>query len=61
MIVKVNKIQYNPETDGFLDELNYEINIPDREIIKGITVAKPPTYWYALIDLKSFPSINAYQ
>ena len=56
MIVKANKIQYNPETDGFLDELNYEINIPDREIIKGITVAKPPTYWYALIDGKLFKS-----
>lgn len=56
MIVKANKIQYNPETDGFLDELNYEINIPDREIIKGITVSKPPTYWYALIDGKLFKS-----
>ena len=56
MIVKANKIQYNPETDGFLDELNYEINIPDHEIIKGITVSKPPTYWYALIDGKLFKS-----
>ena len=45
MIVKANKIQYNPETDGFLDELNYDLNIPDREIIKGITVSKFPTYW----------------
>ena len=56
MIVKANKIQYNPETDGFLDVIHYEINIPDREIIKGITVAKPPTYWYALIDGKLFKS-----
>ena len=56
MIVKVNKVQYNPETNGYLDELNYEIKIQDREIIKGITVAKPPTYWYALIDGKLFKS-----
>ena len=56
MIVKANKIQYNPETDGFLDELNSELNIPDRAIIKGITVAKPPTDWYALIDGKLFKS-----
>ena len=56
MIVKANKVQYNPETDGFLDVIHYEINIPDREIIKGITVAKPPTYWYALIDGKLFKS-----
>ena len=56
MIVKVNKVQYNPETDGFLDDIHYEINIPDREIIKGITVAKSPTYWYALIDGKLFKS-----
>ena len=56
MIVKVNKIQYNPETDGYLDELNYDLNIPDREIIKGITVSKFPIYWYALIDRKLFKS-----
>ena len=56
MIVKANKVQYNPETDGFLDDIQYEINIPDREIIKGITVAKTPTYWYALIDGKLFKS-----
>ena len=56
MIVKANKIQYNPETDGFLDDIHYEINIQDREIIKGITVAKTPTYWYALIDGKLFKS-----
>lgn len=55
MIVKVNKIQYNPETDD-IQEINYDQNIPDREIIKGITVAKPPTYWYALIDGKLFKS-----
>ena len=47
MIVKVNKVQYNPETNGYLDELNYDLNIPDHEIIKGITVSKFPTYWYA--------------
>ena len=56
MIVKVNEVQYNPETDGYLDELNYDLNIPDREIIKGITVSKFPTYWYALIDGKLFKS-----
>ena len=55
MIVKANKVQYNPETDD-LQEISYEINIPDRAIIKGITVAKPPTYWYALIDGKLFKS-----
>ena len=55
MIVKVNKIQYNPETDD-IQEINYDQNIPDREIIKGITLAKPPTYWYALIDGKLFKS-----
>ena len=56
MIVKANKVQYNPEADGFLDDIHYEINIPDRAIIKGITVAKHPTYWYALIDEKLFKS-----
>lgn len=56
MIVKVNKIQYNPETNGYLDELNYDLHIQDREIIKGITVSKFPTYWYALIDGKLFKS-----
>ena len=55
MIVKVNKIQYNPETDD-IQEINYDQNIPDRAIIKGITVAKTPTYWYALIDGKLFKS-----
>ena len=55
MIVKANKIQYNPETDD-IQEINYDQNIPDREIIKGITVSKPPTYWYALIDGKLFKS-----
>ena len=56
MIVKVNKVQYNPETNGDLDELNYDLNIPDHEIIKDITVSKFPTYWYALIDGKLFKS-----
>ena len=55
MIVKVNKIQYNPETDD-IQEINYDQNIPDRAIIKGITVSKFPTYWYALIDGKLFKS-----
>ena len=55
MIVKVNKIQYNPETDD-IQEINYDQNIPDREIIKGITVSKFPIYWYALIDGKLFKS-----
>lgn len=55
MIVKVNKVQYNPETNGYLDELNYDLNIPDHKIIKGITT-KFPTYWYALIDGKLFKS-----
>ena len=55
MIVKVNKIQYNPETDD-IQEINYDLNIPDRTIIKGITVSKFPTYWYALIDGKLFKS-----
>ena len=56
MIVKTNKIQYNPETNGYLEDLQYDLHIQDREIIKGITVAKPPTYWYALIDGKLFKS-----
>ena len=56
MIVKANKIQYNPEVNGYLEDLQYDLHIQDREIIKGITVAKPPTYWYALIDGKLFKS-----
>ena len=56
MIVKVNKVQYNPEVNGYLEDLQYDLHIQDCAIIKGITVAKPPTYWYALIDGKLFKS-----
>ena len=55
MIVKANKIQYNLDTNDLLD-VDYTLDIPDDKIIKGITVAKPPTYWYALIDGKLFKS-----
>ena len=56
MIVKVNKVQYNPEVNGYLEDLQYDLHIQDRAIIKGITVSKFPTYWYALIDGKLFKS-----
>ena len=59
MIVKADEIKYNPEANGLLDDiqyLKYDLDIPDDKIIKGITVAKPPTYWYALIDGKLFKS-----
>ena len=56
MIVKANKVQYNPEVNGYLEDLQYDLHIQDCAIIKGITVAKPPTYWYALIDGKLFKS-----
>ena len=56
MIVKANKIQYNPEVNGYLEDLQYDLHIQDRTIIKGITVSKFPTYWYALIDGKLFKS-----
>ena len=56
MIVKVNKVQYNPDTDGFLEDIHYDLDIQDDKIIRGITLAKPPTYWYALIDGKLFKS-----
>ena len=55
MIVKANKIQYNPDTNDLLD-VDYTLDIPDDKIIKGITVSKFPTYWYALIDGKLFKS-----
>ena len=55
MIVKVNKVKYNPETKGYIDDLKYTLDIPDDVIIKGITT-KTPTYWYALIDGKLFKS-----
>ena len=56
MIVKANKIQYNPDANGYLDKLNYDLNIPDDKIIEGITTSKFPTYWYTLIDGKLFKS-----
>lgn len=56
MIVKANKVQYNPDTNDLLDDIDYTLDIPDDKIIKGITVAKTPTYWYALIDGKLFKS-----
>ena len=56
MIVKVNKVQYNSEVNGYLEDLQYDLHIQDRTIIKGITVSKFPTYWYALIDGKLFKS-----
>ena len=58
MIVKADEIQYNPEANGLLDDiqyLKYDLDIPDDKIIKGITT-KFPTYWYALIDGKLFKS-----
>ena len=54
MIVKANKIQYNPDTNDLLD-VDYTLDIPDDKIIRGITT-KTPTYWYALIDGKLFKS-----
>ena len=55
MIVKANKIQYNLDTNDLLD-VDYTLDIPDDKIIQGITIAKAPTYWYALIDGKLFKS-----
>ena len=54
MIVKANKIQYNPDTNDLLD-VDYTLDIPDDKIIRGITI-EFPTYWYALIDGKLFKS-----
>lgn len=56
MIVKANKVQYNLEVNGYLDDIDYTLDIPDDKIIKGITTSKFPTYWYALIDGKLFKS-----
>ena len=59
MIVKVNKIQCNPDDHDYMDdiqEISYDLNIPDDKIIEGITTSKFPTYWYALIDGKLFKS-----
>ena len=56
MIVKINKVQYNLEVNGYLEDFQYDLNIPDDKIIEGITTSKPPTYWYALIDGKLFKS-----
>lgn len=55
MIVKVNKVKYNPETKGYIDDLKYTLDILDDVIINIITT-KTPTYWYALIDGKLFKS-----
>ena len=55
MIVKVNKVQYNPEVNGYLEDLQYDLHIQDDKIIRGITT-EFPTYWYALIDGKLFKS-----
>ena len=55
MIVKVNKVQYNPEVNGYLEDLQYDLDIQDDKIIRGITI-EFPTYWYALIDGKLFKS-----
>ena len=55
MIVKANKIQYNPDTNDLLDDIDYTLDIPDDKIIRGITT-EFPTYWYALIDGKLFKS-----
>ena len=56
MKVKENKVQKKAEDNGNLEDLQYDLHIQDRAIIKGITVAKPPTYWYAWIDGKLFKS-----
>ena len=61
MIVKANKIQYNllskiDKIDYDLLDVDYTLDIPDDKIIQGITIAKAPTYWYALIDGKLFKS-----
>lgn len=53
MIVKANKVQFNPETCGFLDDIQYDLDIPDDKLVKEIT-AEFPTYWYALIDGRLF-------
>ena len=55
MIIKVNKIKYNPETKGYIKDLYYTLDIPDDVIIQSITT-KTSTYWYALIDGKLFKS-----
>lgn len=55
MIVKVNETKYHPEQNGYITENEYDLEIPDDKIIRGITT-KTPTYWYALIDGKLFKS-----
>ena len=52
---KVNKVQFNPETCGFLDDIRYNLDIPDGKLVEGIT-AESPTYRYALIDGRLFKS-----
>ena len=34
MIVKANKIQYNLDANGFLDDIDYTLDIPDDKIIR---------------------------
>ena len=55
MIVKVDKVEFNPETCVLLDKIKYDLDIPDDKLVKGIT-AEFPTYWYALIDSRLFKS-----
>ena len=55
MIVKVDKVEFNPETCVLLDKIEYDLDIPDGKLIKGITT-EFPTYWYALIDGRLFKS-----
>ena len=55
MNVKVEKVQFNPETYGFLNDIQYDLDIPDDKLVKGIT-AEFPTYWYALVDGRLFKS-----
>ena len=55
MIVKVNKVQFNPEACGVFDDIRYDLDIPDDKLIKEI-MDEFPTYWYALIDGRLFKS-----
>ena len=55
MLVKVDKVEFNPETCVLLDKIKYDLDIPDDKLVKGIT-AEFPTYWYALIDGRLFKS-----
>ena len=55
MLVKVDKVEFNPETCVLLDKIKYDLDIPDDKLVKGIT-AEFPTYCYALIDGRLFKS-----